>query len=618
MEDKDENQINNQDDFEFEKYPDDEDISLNDNNSQDKSNDEEYEEFEKYPEGEEPSYKYIPISSINQNEEISEDKVNEKKEDNQQEEVSKIHIDKKEKERISAIRARIKEEKIHKQKEQEQKRRNMKITLIVFGSLLFIIWLVYYSVTDIMPEYLVNQGKKYIAIKEYKKAINLFRMAGNMKPYDDIPVYYQVLALSKMPLTYENQKALYDISQLEDFDKASNYADDILTNIRKQIDKKIGSNYIDNVLYDDILFRWNTSEPINYFIFNNSNASKEYVDTLRSAFSMWSTASNGEISFRESMSSSNADIVINLLNNSNMKNNDNINQSGSVKPIIKDDVLQKVEIELKTNYPDGKKYDLGSFKIVSQHEIGHALGLWGHSSNPNDIMYYSGDYINAVNPNRSFSKRDINTLNLLYKMVPDVINKPISEKEYDNLFYHYIITTFPGENFELEMQRVIHSLKNDIRNIPAWVDLAINYGIKKQYKRSNTILKGILPLSKNNSQFRYVILYNMAANFYKMKDYSSAEKILKMAKIYDEDIDTQILEAFIDLKLNRKDMGKEKLILLNKKHPDHIQIALKLAQIYYFDREKSKAKEIINTLIKTNSSANRDRQVQKYNRYLMK
>ena len=62
-------------------------------------------------------------------------------------------------------------------------------------------------------------------------------MAGDAKPYDPEPVYYQAVALSNLPPTYENQKALYDISQLDNCDKASNYADNVLIAMRKEVER---------------------------------------------------------------------------------------------------------------------------------------------------------------------------------------------------------------------------------------------------------------------------------------------------------------------------------------------------------------------------------------------
>ncbi|MBX9568590.1 MAG: matrixin family metalloprotease [Candidatus Obscuribacterales bacterium] len=57
-----------------------------------------------------------------------------------------------------------------------------------------------------------------------------------------------------------------------------------------------------------------------------------------------------------------------------------------------------------------KEWLPGQFKLLVLHEIGHSLGVFGHSNNANDIMY-------SLKGAPALSQRDINTVNILYKSV---------------------------------------------------------------------------------------------------------------------------------------------------------------------------------------------------------
>jgi predicted Zn-dependent protease len=51
-----------------------------------------------------------------------------------------------------------------------------------------------------------------------------------------------------------------------------------------------------------------------------------------------------------------------------------------------------------------------SVETAARHELGHALGIWGHSPSQNDVMYFS-----RVRNGLKISSRDINTLKKIYQ-----------------------------------------------------------------------------------------------------------------------------------------------------------------------------------------------------------
>ena len=59
---------------------------------------------------------------------------------------------------------------------------------------------------------------------------------------------------------------------------------------------------------------------------------------------------------------------------------------------------------------DGWKFTDVQLNKIAMHEIGHAIGILGHSDNINDIMYYS----TASQRQSTLSSKDVDTVKKIY------------------------------------------------------------------------------------------------------------------------------------------------------------------------------------------------------------
>ena len=247
---------------------------------------------------------------------------------------------------------------------------------------------------------------------------------------------------------------------------------------------------------------------------------------------------------------------------------------------------------------------------VAQHEIGHALGIWGHSANKNDVMYFDND--NVEKKAKTITSRDVNTLVSIYKMIPDIIDTPLTEEQKPYLFYHNILTSYPNKNFEIEISNAIEKLTKDKKQIDNWIDLSKDFQNEKHYERANYILIKLLPYLKNDNEKKYIVLYNISENFYKLKDFEEAKKYLNSALAIKQEVLARFLEGILNIKTGKIDLAEKQLSALVKENPNDIEIALKMAEVYHIQKKKSKEKKVLKKLIKNNPNALKDVRVLKY------
>ncbi len=142
----------------------------------------------------------------------------------------------------------------------------------------------------------------------------------------------------------------------------------------------------------------------------SNGANVRYISILKDAFKEWASASGGLLQFSFIDVPRKADIVCSWSKDkSKFKNS---SEAANSKVYAKNGMLDKGEIEILTvSANDASAISDNQARATALHEVGHIIGLTGHSSNSQDVMYISASLKDTWT---KLSNRDINTIVHLY------------------------------------------------------------------------------------------------------------------------------------------------------------------------------------------------------------
>lgn len=401
-----------------------------------------------------------------------------------------------------------------------------------------------------IPGVSFNLGKEHFKKGQYVEAYKDFKRAYSFDATNKNYRYFYVKSIQHLSPSLNIQKEVFKIANGDKYDSAQQLAQMLVNQWRNNVLANIGQNYIEQAPMDRGIIRWDVKKfPLKVAIYNESGRSlpSYYQSVVKNAFGQWQ-ASTKFITFK--YAKDNPDIIIKIKPTPSDICEGNYCRYvvGYTTPSYRGRLLQSMTIILYTTDPNGNFFSDKELYNTTLHEIGHALGIMGHSYSSEDLMYMSTDNTsNFYTPYRSafqqISLKDLNTIELLYRLMPDVVNTPLSEFDKKGLVYAPIIL---GTSEQMN-NRKLKEAQNYVKQAPnlsgGYVDLGIAYAELKKYKSAIKALEKSYSLSKTNNE-KYIATYNLAIVYMQNKDYNNALRYANEAKSYNysEDVKNLIMQ----------------------------------------------------------------------------
>lgn len=274
----------------------------------------------------------------------------------------------------------------------------------MFKKVLFPIFIVLLTINTAVADNF-NTCNTYYKDQKYNTAANCFY---NLLKYDTDNVqahFYYAASLffdRQYELSYQEYNYIaqkYPNSQIGKYSK--NEAEKVYRKIQylKTSKKMDTGNYLKDL---DQKTKWYFM-PIKIFV-----QQSKYRQTALKAFQEWQYKSNGKVKFTIVKTEKEAQIKVYFVDKiTNPISHNNLGIT-NLKYIINMNTSAEIEILQRTDSNQMRSHK--QIYPVVLHEIGHALGISGHSKSNNDIMY-ENDYTNDIH----LSNRDIYTLKEIYK-----------------------------------------------------------------------------------------------------------------------------------------------------------------------------------------------------------
>ena len=350
----------------------------------------------------------------------------------------------------------------------------------------------------------------------------------------------------------------------------------------KTIKAAVIDSYFRDVAANGKIIRWNKSSfPLKVYIQDSAEVPAYYREIVMSAYQAWQRASEGLVRFDFVETPEEANMKCYFKNT----NDNNDAAIGSHAFSVNGNTITDSTIVFKKT--DDKNHNLDSKQLFSSalQEIGHSLGLTGKSVSIYDVMYPIGTKFNT-----EITPRDLKTLGLVYSVIPDITNVPISEEEKSQLFtVAEILSTLnvPVDDNTPNLDEVV---PNDI---PTHLALAEQYRKRAEYDKAAEEYQAVAQM-KTDNRSKSEVYYEVAVMYLDAEEFDKAKSCAEIACATDMNDLTETLSALIDYYTKRSSSAIEQLETILDQNPYNKHAYKLLCKIY---RDKHQER-LLNATIK--------------------
>ena len=458
--------------------------------------------------------------------------------------------------------------------------------------LCFLLCLLWYKNTH-QAEIASYLGDYYFRKNNMQKAQTYFEKAFELGLNDPKQRDLYVNSIINSPMDTDSQQKLVNFIQIPADDGAKLKTEYFLYDFKREIHRKYPKNYISQAPFNQKIIRWDNM-PITYNFVKNGETPEYFEREVEKAFTEWEKITDHKLLF--SREEKNPNIIISFNENNPAEKKKKKYVVAYTIPEIEGNILKGMEIKFYLKEPNDEYFSPNQVYNTALHEIVHALGFMGHSYDRDNIMYLSKDSVSVMKDSREIpTEADIMTVELLYKIKPDISNvkKPTGE---------YIPYLVLGNQEDVNTAKT-REAKHYIRKAPAlpigYIDLAESYAAKKEYPKAIKALEHAERLA-NTDDVKYIVYYNLGVIYYYINNLEMAKTYVNKALEYQNTEEINYLLAEIYTKGEEYSLAIDKYKELLVQDPSNIDYTIGLTNIYVTNKQFLKAREVLKKHFQTN------------------